>query len=130
MLTRKHAILAAAVLGVVPLAAQAVTITFQFDPADLMVSAAQNGPYVAPGSFAGASLGGTTDNPIVNVPLGTWVEYGLDAEVQGDTGATSGNALGLAAFETGITNSAGNTTLNQVFPGNTVVEFVVHHCLG
>lgn len=113
MLNRKNAILAAAAMAVLPLAANAATITFQFDPADFLISATASGPFLP----ATADLSGTAAAPILTVPVGTYIEYGLDAEVTGNGG------LGIAAFQTGVTNSTGSATSTAlVNPSSTVVN--------
>jgi hypothetical protein len=126
MLNRKHVIFSCAALAALPLTSKAAVITYQFDLSDILVSATATGTYVAPSAFPGASLTGTAANPVLTVPVGTYIEYGLDAEV------TGAGTYGIAAFQTGITNSTlsatstavvapGPTTVNPFFSSNAAV---------
>jgi hypothetical protein len=119
MRKRNIVALVGAAVSAAPLVASAVTVTYQFDLADLKVAPTVSG---APGTFVTASslgyLSGTAANPTLTLPQGEYFQVAVDVKVTGVTAdATDGGAaLGVTQFQTGLTNS--NGTVSQILPLN------------
>jgi hypothetical protein len=106
MLTRKHAILAAAALAATPMFTKAAIVTFAYEPSQITV----NGVVTA--------LGGTASAPTLTVPAGAIIDIGATATVTGNPNAAAGDAyytakptlampnLGLLAYGFGFNTSS------------------------
>jgi hypothetical protein len=121
MLKRKYAILAGAIASGLPVVGHAAMVTIGFDLADITVASTSAGPYTAASSTSGVTLTGTSAAPVLTVPVGEYINYGLQALVGGTTTGTNLlGATGISAFQTGITD--GNAAIATINPVPTVVN--------
>jgi len=123
MLKRKNVLFMAVAAAAIPVASQAAIVTLSFDMNDFAYSASKTPSTFVP--LPAADLSGTSAAPVVTIPVGDYLEYGVDAQV------TNNNGLGLVQFTVGVTDNTPSTAVifssnqaaNTALAGVTIPSF-------